>query len=73
MTIINKQWQEVVIVQRVKLLKCMKIKASGRLPIIHTYYPSAERVYKTMIKEFRNYSKLTSSKHPFDATPICAY
>ena len=40
---------------------------------IHTYHPSFERVNKTIIKEFRNYSKSTSSKHPFDVTPICAY
>ena len=59
MTIINKQWQKVVNIQRVDLLKCKEIKASVHLPIIHTYHPSIERVNKTIIKEFRNYSKLT--------------
>ena len=73
MTIMNKQWHKVVNIQRVNLLKCKENKASGRLPIIHTYHPSVERANKTMIKEFRNYSKLTSSKHPFDVTPIRAY
>ena len=73
MTTMNKQWQNVVDIQRVNLLKCKEIKASGRLPIIHTYHQSVQRVNKTIIKEFRNYSKLTSSKHPFDVTPICAY
>ena len=48
-------------------------QASDCLPIIHTYHPSVERVNKTMIKKFGNYIKLTSSKHPFDVTPICAY
>ena len=73
MTIVNKQWQKVVNIQRVNLLKCKEINSSGCLPIIHTYHPSVERVNKTIIKEFRNYSKLASSKHPFDVTPICAY
>ena len=73
MTIINKQWQKVVYVQRANLLKCKEIKASCRLPIILTFHPSVERVDNTIIKELRNYSKLTSSKHPFDVTQICAY
>ena len=73
MTIMNKQWQKVVNIQRVNLWKCNEINSSGCLPIIHTYHPSVERVNNTMIKEFRNYSKLTSSKHKFDVTPICAY
>ena len=73
MTIINKQWQKVVNIQRANLLKCKEIKSSGCLPIIHTYHPFVERVDKSIIKEFRNYSKLTSSKHQFDVTPICAY
>ena len=68
MTIIYKQWQKVVNIQRVNLLKCKEIKSSGCLPIIHT----VERANKTMIGELRNYSKLTSSKHPFDVTSICA-
>ena len=72
MTIINKQWQNVLYIQRVNLLKCKEIKASGRIPIIHTYHSSVERVNKTIIKEFRNYRKLTSSKYRFDVTPICA-
>ena len=73
MTIINKQWQKVVNIQRANLLNCKEIKSSGCFPIIHTYHPSVERVNKWIIKEFRNYSKLTSSKHPFDVTPVCAY
>ena len=73
MTIIHKQWQKVVNIQRANLLKRMEIKASDRLPVIHTYHPSVERVDKTMNTEFRNNSKLTSSKHPFDVTPICAH
>ena len=73
MTTINKQWQKVVNIQRVDPLKCKEIKSSGRLPNIHTYHPFVERVNKTMIKEFRNYSKLTSSKYPFDVTPIIAH
>ena len=73
MTIINKQWQKVVNIQRANLLKRKEIKASGRLPIIQTYHPSVERVNRNVIKEFRNYSKSTSPKHPFDVTPICAY
>ena len=73
MTIMNKQWQKVVNIQRVNLLKCKEIKSSVCLPIIHTYHPSVERVNKTIIKEFRNYCKLTSSKHAFDVTSICAY
>ena len=73
MTITNKQWRKVVNIQRVNLLKCKEIKASGRLPIIHTYHPPVERVNKTIIKELRNYRKSTSSKHPLDVTPICAY
>ena len=60
MTIINKQWHKVVNIQRVNQLKCKEIRASGRLPIIQTYHPSVELANKTMIKEFRNYSKLTS-------------
>ena len=44
-----------------------------RLPIIQTYLPLVERVNKTIIKEFKNYSKLALSIHPFDATPICSY
>ena len=52
MITINKQWQEVVYIQRVNLLICKEIKASDRLPIIHTYHPSVERANKTMIKEF---------------------
>ena len=62
MTIINKQYQKVVNIQRVILLKCNGIKSSVCLPIIHTFHPSVERVNKSIIKEFRNYSKLTSSK-----------
>ena len=73
MTIINKQWQKVLNIQRANLLNCKEIKSSGCLPIIYTYLPSVEHVNKSIIKEFRNYSKLTSSKHPFDVTPICAY
>ena len=73
MTIIYKQWQKVVNIQRSKLLNCKEIKSSGCLPIIRTYHPSVERVNKSIIKEFRNYRKLTSSKHPFDVKPICAY
>ena len=73
MTIINKQCQTVVNIHRVNLLKYKEIKASDRLPIIHTYHPSVERVNKTMIKEFKICSKLTLSKHPFHVTPICAY
>ena len=73
MTIINKQWQKVVYIQRANLLKCKEIKSSSRLPIIHTYHQSVERVNKTIIKEFRNYIKITSSNHPFDVTPICSY
>ena len=52
MTIVNKQWQKVVNIQRINLLKCKEIKASDRLPIIHTYHPSVEHVNKTIIKEF---------------------
>ena len=73
MTIINKQWKKVVNIQRINLLKRREIKPTDRLPIIHTYHPSVERVNKTMIKEFKNYSKLTLSKHPNDVTPICAH
>ena len=73
MIIINKQWQKVVNIQRVNILKCKEIKASWRHPIIHTYHPSVGRVNKTIIKEFKNYSNLTLSKHPFDVTPFCAY
>ena len=73
MTIINKQWQKVVNIQIINLYKYREIKASGRLPNIHTYHPSVERVNRTIIKEFENYSKLTSSKHPLDVTPICAH
>ena len=65
------EWQEVVNIQRVNLLKCKEIKASARLPIIHTY-PSIERVNKTIIKELKNYTKLALPKHPFDVTPIFA-
>ena len=50
----------------------MEVRPTGRLPIIHTYHPSIERVSKTIIKESKNYSKLTS-KHPFDVTSIFAY
>ena len=73
MTIMSKQWQKVVYIHRVNLLKCKEIKSSGSLPIIHTYLPSVECVNKTIIKEIRNYSKLTSSKHPFDVTRICTH
>ena len=73
MTTINKQCQKVVNIQRVNLLKCKEIITSGRLPISHTYHPSVERVNKTIIKELKNYSKLESSKHPFDVTQICVY
>ena len=73
MTTMNKHWQKVVNIQRVNLLKCKEIKASGRLPIIHTYNPSVERANRTVIKEFRNYGKLMYSKHPFDVTPISAH
>ena len=73
MTVMSKQWQKVVNIQRVNLLKCRETNATDRLPIIHTYHPSVERANKTIIKEFIDYSKLTSSKHPFDVTPICAY
>ena len=73
MTITNKQWKNAVNIQSVNLLKCKEIKASDRLPIIHTYRPSVEHANKTIIKEFINYSKSTSSKLPFDVTPICAY
>ena len=69
----SKRWQKVVNIHRVNLLKYKEIKSSGCLPIIHTYLPLVERVNKTIIKEFRNYSKLTSSKHPFDVTPISTY
>ena len=44
-----------------------------RLPIIPTYHQSVERVNKTIIKEFKNYSNLALSKHPFDVTLICSY
>ena len=71
-TIINKQWQKVVNIQRVNLLRYKEVKPTGRLPIIHTYHPSVERVYKTIIDELKNYSKLALSKHPLDVTPICA-
>ena len=73
MTIINKQWQKVVNIQRVNLLKCKEIKSSSCFSIIHTYHPSVEHANKSIIKKLRKYSKLTSSKHPFDVTPICAY
>ena len=73
MSITNEKWKKVVDIQRVNQLMCKETKSSGCLPIIHTYHPSVERVNKTIIKEFRNYSKLTSSKHPFDVTPFCAY
>ena len=51
----------------------MEVKPTERLPITHTYHPSVEHVNKTIIEEFKNYCKLTLSKHPFDVTPICAY
>ena len=44
-----------------------------RIPNIPTYHPSVERVNKTIIKEFKNYSNLALGKHPFDVTPICSY
>ena len=71
--IVSRQLQKVVDIQGVNQLTHREIKAFGRLPIIHTYHPSVKRVGKTIIKEYKNYSKLTSSKHPFDVTPICAY
>ena len=72
-TITNKQRQNVFNIQRVNLLKYKEIKPTGRLPIIHTYHTSIERANKTIIKELKNYSQLTLSKHPFDVTPISAY
>ena len=66
MTIIDKRWQKFANIQRVNVLKCKESKSSCRLSIVHTYHPSIERANKTMITEFRNYSKITSSKHPFD-------
>ena len=72
MTIINKQRQKVVNIQRVHLLKHKEIKPTDCIPIIHTYNPTVERGNKT-IKEFKNYRKLTLSKHPFDVIPIYAY
>ena len=63
MTIINKQWQKVVNIQRVNLLNCKEIKASARLPIIHTFHPSVERVSKTIScyieRKFHNNSRQT--------------
>ena len=38
MTIMNKQWQKVVDIQRVNLLEYKVIKSTGYLPIIHTYH-----------------------------------
>ena len=73
MTTINKQWQKVLDIQRVNLLRYKEVKPTGRLPIIHTYHPTVERVNETIIKEFNNYSKLTLSRHPFDVAPICVY
>ena len=73
MTFINKQWQKFVGSQRANPLRCKEVKSSGRLLIVHTYHPSVERVNQAIIKELKNYCKLTSSKRPFDITPICAY
>ena len=73
MTIMDKQWHHVYDIQRVSLFKYKEVKPTDRLPIIHTYHPSVELVNKTIIKESKNYSKLTLSKHPFDVTSICAY
>ena len=71
MAAVNKQWQKVVDIQNVKLKKYKEIKPT--LPIIHTYHHSVVRVNKVITEEFIKYSKLTSAKHPFDVTPICAY
>ena len=73
MTIINRQCQKVVNIHRAKLLKYKEIIPTGRLLIIHTYHPSVMRMNKTIIKEFNDHRILTSSKHPFVITPICAY
>ena len=40
---------------------------------IHTCHTSVERVNRAIIKEFRNKSKITPTKHPFDVIPIYAY
>ena len=52
MTSINKQWQKVVNIKRVNLLRYKEVNPNGRLPIIHTYHPSVERVNKTIITQF---------------------
>ena len=46
---------------------------SFTLFIASRYNPPVERVNKPMVKEFYDYSKLTSFKQPFDVTPICAH
>ena len=53
MTIMNKQWQKVVSIQRGNLLRYKEIKASSRLLIFHTYHPSVDRVNKTIIKKLQ--------------------
>ena len=73
MTFINKLWQKVVNIQRVSLLKYKEIKPTGRVPIIHTYHQSVERVNKAIIKEFENYSKFTLSKYSLDVKIIFAH
>ena len=51
MTIMNKQWQKVVNIQTVNLLKYKEIRPTGCLPIIYTSHPSVVCVNKAMIKE----------------------
>ena len=41
--------------------------------MIYAYIYDTSYIYDISYIQFRNYSKLTSSKHPFDVTPICAY
>ena len=67
MDIINKQWKKVFNIQSYPF-KCKEIKPTDLLSIIHNYNPSVVRVIETMIKELKNYSKLTSSNHPFVRT-----
>ena len=74
MTIVNKQRQKGFNIQRANRLRYKEVKPTGRLPIIHTHHhPSFESVNKTINNEFKNYSRLTLCRHPFDITVIFAY
>ena len=70
---ILKQWDKVNKVHRASMFTHRVKTIDNHIPLVQTYHPTIVSTSQSVIKEWKLYSNISSAKHLYCNSPVCAY